>query len=404
MSTLEQVRIEVPLIDVNAQNDAILEELEHAASAVIRSGRYILGTEVAALEKEIAELVGVKHAIGVSSGTDALLVALMAIGIGPGDEVICPDFTFFATAGCVARLGATPVFADVCPVCFNLDAEKAAAKISSRTKAIIPVHLFGQSADMASIQSLAEEHDLKVIEDAAQALGAEYRGKPCGTIGDIGTYSFFPTKNLGGLGDGGMLVTDDDDLAHEARLLRNHGMEPKYQYQRLGGNFRLDEIQAALLRVKLRHLRDYETRRAANASYYHEALSMLPGVSIASEADCCCPLITEKAGDAAEGVGLVLPVAYAHNKHVWNQFTLRVTGGGRDRLKTFLAERRIASEIYYPVPLRRQPCFEEPGAITAGEAENADVLANEVLSLPVYPELADDQREAVVEAIRSFLL
>ena len=245
--------MKVPLLDVNAQNLPLERELTETFTRVLHSGRFIMGPEVVALEEEVADFVGASHGIGVSSGTDAILLALMALGIGPGDEVLCPTFTFFATAGCVSRVGATPVFVDACPVCFNLDVEDAASKVTARTKAIIPVHLFGQSADMDAVMELAGKHGLKVIEDGAQAIGSRYKGRDCGSIGDFGTYSFFPSKNLGGFGDGGMLVCNDPDLADKARVLRMHGSKPKYYHKYIGGNFRLDPLQAALLRVKLRH-------------------------------------------------------------------------------------------------------------------------------------------------------
>ena len=271
----------VPLLDVNAQNHPLEAEFTEAFLRVFRSGQFIMGSEVTALETALAELTGSRHCLGVSSGTDAILLALMALDIGPGDEVLVPTFTFFATGGCVSRTGATPVFVDACPVCFNLDVEDARAKLTSRTKAIIPVHLFGQSADMDPILALAGEHGLRVLEDAAQSLGAGYRDRPCGSLGDFGTYSFFPSKNLGGFGDAGALVCQDDALAERARILRNHGSQPKYYHHWVGGNFRLDPLQAAMLRVKLPHYGDYTARRQANAAFYTEHLGALPGVAVA---------------------------------------------------------------------------------------------------------------------------
>ena len=290
----------VRLLDVNAQNLPLADELRSAFERVLTSGMFIMGPEVTAFEEESARAVEAKYAIAVSSGTDALLLALMAMEIGPGDEVLVPTFTFFATAGCVSRTGATPVFVDVCPICFNLDAADARAKITPRTRAIIPVHLFGQCADMDSINALAREHNLRVIEDAAQSMGARYRGRSCGTIGDAGVFSFFPSKNLGGFGDAGMLVTNDHEFAARARRLRNHGMEPKYFHHEIGGNFRIDALQAALLRVKLPHLPAYSAARAANAVFYRGALGALPGVVSADAADCRCPAAQEKRLDAAE--------------------------------------------------------------------------------------------------------
>jgi dTDP-4-amino-4,6-dideoxygalactose transaminase len=251
----------VNLLDLKAQNGALEPELNEAFLRVLRSGHFILGPEVERFERALAEFTGAKHALGVSSGTDAILVALMALGIGPGDEVLCPSFTFFATAGCVARVGATPVFVDSCPVCFNLDVRDAARRITPRTKAIIPVHLFGQAAEMDGVLELAAKSGLKIIEDAAQAMGATYRGKQVGTLGDFGTISFFPTKNLGALGDAGALLANDTALFERAKILRMHGMEPKYYHQVVGGNFRLDALQAAMLSVKLPHFNGYTAAR-----------------------------------------------------------------------------------------------------------------------------------------------
>jgi dTDP-4-amino-4,6-dideoxygalactose transaminase len=301
-------------------------------------------------------------------------VALMALGIGPGDEVICPTFTFFATAGCVARVGATPVFADVDPVTFNLDPADAARRITPRTKAAIPVHLFGQSAEMEPLLALAKKRGFAVIEDAAQALGARHHGRACGTIGDVGTFSFFPSKNLGGFGDGGLVATNRDDLAEKVRLLRTHGAKPKYYHSMIGGNFRLDALQCALLRVKLPHLPAYSAARQRNAVAYDAQLRQLPDVA--------------RAGTPAATIArLVLPVALTHNDHIWNQYTLRVPGAGRrDALKQHLAAAGVGSEIYYPVPLHRQ-----------------EQLAGEVVSLPVFPELTDAEAGATMASLASCL-
>ena len=271
----------VNLLDLKAQNGALEPELQEAFLRVLRSGHFILGPEVERFERALAEFTGAKHALGVSSGTDAILLALMALGIGPGDEVLCPSFTFFATAGCVARVGATPVFVDSCPVCFNLDVRDAARRITPRTKAIIPVHLFGQAAEMDGVLALARQHGLRVIEDAAQALGATYRGKQVGTLGDFGTISFYPSKNLGALGDAGALLTNDTALFERARILRTHGMDPKYYHRVVGGNFRLDALQAAMLSVKLPHFNGYTVARRRNAALYQDWLSLLPGVELA---------------------------------------------------------------------------------------------------------------------------
>lgn len=366
--------MKVPLLDLKPQNLALEHELKAAFERVLHSGQFILGPEVEAFERSAAEATGARHALGVSSGTDAILLALMALGIGPGDEVLCPSFTFFATAGCIARAGATPVFADSCPVCFNLDVDDARRRVTPRTKAIIPVHLFGQTAEMDAVLELAREHNLRVIEDAAQAIGAAYRGRPAGSMGDFGTFSFFPSKNLGGFGEGGLLTTSDDALAEKARVLRNHGMKPKYIHGMIGGNFRIDALQAALLAVKLPRLKEYAARRRGNAAYYSARLS-----------------------DA----GLVKPSAYAHNEHTWNQYTLRVLDGRRDALREHLTAREIGTEIYYPVPLHLQECFR--GAAAPPDAlPVCEKLSSECLSLPIFPDLPREQQDAVVEAIAGF--
>ena len=393
--------MKVPLLDVNAQNLPLEEELTATFTRVLHSGRFIMGPEVEAMEREVAEFVGARHGIGVTSGTDAILLALMALDIGPGDEVLCPTFTFFATAGCIARTGATPVFVDACPVCFNLDVDDAARKVTTKTKAIIPVHLFGQSAEMDAVMALASEHDLRVIEDGAQAIGSRYRGRGCGSIGDFGTFSFFPSKNLGGFGDGGMVVCNDESLAERARILRMHGSQPKYYHREVGGNFRLDSLQAALLRVKMRHYDAYTRARQENAAYYSERLSELEGVVSAVPEHCCCASAQEEAlGEAA----LVLPARYGHNEHIWNQFTLRVRGEGRrDLLRQHLADREIGCEIYYPLTMDQQACFADlPESSRLGN-DVAHQLASEVLSIPVYPELTREMQDVVVAAVAEFL-
>ena len=364
----------VPLLDLNRQNAALHAELVAACERVLRSGHFILGAEVEAFEREAAALLGTKHAIAVSSGTDAILVALMALELGPGDEVICPAFTFFATAGGIARSGATPVFADVQAGSFNLDAADVARRITPRTRAIIPVHLFGQSADLEALLALARQHDLAVIEDAAQALGARHRGRACGTFGDFGTYSFFPSKNLGGFGDGGLVATNRDDLAEKVRLLRTHGARPKYFHRRIGGNFRLDALQCALLRVKLPHLPAYSAARQRNAAFYAEHLAPVPGV--------------------------ILPATAPHNDHIWNQYTLRVPGAGRrDALRQHLTAAGIGHEIYYPLSLHQQECFAHLPRVTLPVAER---LAAEVISLPIFPEITLGEKNAVVAAVTAF--
>jgi len=389
----------VNLFDLKAQNSALEPELHEAFLRVLRSGHFILGPEVEKFEHALAEFTGAKYALGVSSGTDALLLALMALDIRPGDEVLCPSFTFFATAGCVSRLGAKPVFVDSCPVCFNIDTRDAAQRITSATKAIIPVHLFGQVADMTGVLALAEEHGLRVIEDAAQAMGATYSGAQAGTMGDFGTFSFFPTKNLGAMGDAGALVTNDAELFAKAKILRLHGMDPKYYHQVVGGNFRLDALQAALLSVKLPHFNGYTEKRRHNAALYAERLSKLPGVKTARPEDCGCANPADKEASAK----IILPVAYPHSGHIWNQYTLRVIGKGqRDALRAHLTSRGIGSEIYYPLPLHEQACFADLG-FAPEEFPCAHRLAGEVISLPIYPEIPSEQIEQVCNAIAEFI-
>jgi dTDP-4-amino-4,6-dideoxygalactose transaminase len=389
----------VNLLDLKAQNGALEPELHEAFLRVLRSGHFILGPEVEKFERALAEFTGAKYALGVSSGTDALLLALMALDIGPGDEILCPSFTFFATAGCVSRLGAKPVFVDSCPVCFNLDVRDAARRITAKTKAIIPVHLFGQMADMDGVSELATKHGLKVIEDAAQAMGATYRDKQAGTIGDFGTISFFPTKNLGALGDAGALLTNDTALFAKAKILRLHGMDPKYYHQVIGGNFRLDALQAALLSVKLPHFNGYTAGRRRNAALYTERLSKLAGVEVARPENCGC--LNASANDGAARI--ILPVAYPHSGHIWNQYTLRVMGNGqRDALRAHLTSCGIGSEIYYPLPLHEQACFANLG-FRQEEFPCAHQLAGEVISLPIYPEIPAEQIEQVCRGIAEFL-
>jgi dTDP-4-amino-4,6-dideoxygalactose transaminase len=387
----------VNLLDLKAQNDALDAELRAAFERVLRSGHFILGPEVEKFERDLAAFAGARHALGVSSGTDALLLALMALDIGPGDEVLCPSFTFFATAGCVARLGATPVLCDSLPSTFNLDVRDAARRITPRTRAIIPVHLFGQAADMDAVMALAAKHNLRVIEDAAQALGAAYRERPVGTIGAGGVASFFPTKNLGALGDAGALVMQDTALFDRARILRVHGMEPKYHHEFIGGNFRIDALQAALLAVKLPHAAAYTAARRRNAECYNARLAALPDVRTAGPADDAA------SAAEAEAARLVLPAALPGNDVIWNQYTLRVPGAGRrDALRVHLAARGIGSEIYYPVPLHEQKCFALLG-YAPEDLPWAHRLAGEVLSLPIYPELPEAQLQEVCAAIQEFL-
>ena len=375
----------VPLLDVNAQNLPLEQELTAVFSRVLRSGRFILGEEVDAFEAECAAFIGAAHAVSMSSGTDALLAALMALGIGSGDEVLCPAFTFFATAGSIARTGAVPVFCDVRPDTFNLDLADAAARVTPRTKAIMPVHLFGQAVEMNELLEFAAKHQLQVVEDAAQAIGATYHGRGGGTLGAMGCFSFFPSKNLGGFGDGGLVTTEDGEQAEQLRRIRNHGMHPRYYHATVGANFRMDAIQCALLRVKLRHLGAYAAGRAANAEYYRKEIAKLPGVN-------------EAAGR------LILPTVLPGHGHVWNQFTLRVPGAGnRDALKNHLTSRGIGCEIYYPVALHQQECFSQLPAHAIRACPVAERLTGEVLSIPVYPEMSAAQRAEVVGAIGDWL-
>ncbi len=378
----------VPLLDLRRQNEPIRDELLDAFRRVLDSGQFILGKEVEQFESAAAAVAGARFAIGVSSGTDALLLALMALGIGPSDEVICPAFTFCATAGSIARLGARPVFVDSLDDTFNLDPADVERRITARTRAIIPVDLFGQAADMDEIGEIAARHRLAMIEDVAQAFGAAYRGRPLGTLGDFGTVSFFPTKNLGALGDAGLLVTKDAALAEKARLLRNHGAHPKYYHKTIGGNFRLDAVQAAVLGVKLPHLRRYTALRQQHARHYDRELQRI---------------------DGRGAVELRLPAVLEDRTHIVNQYTIRVRRGPRwqrpesprDALRQHLSERGIGSEIYYPVPLHAQECFRDCGPHPPLPA--CEQMAAEVVSLPVFPELTAEEQAAVIEAVGEFV-
>ena len=365
----------VPLLDLTRQHAPLEEAFKAAFDRVLKSNQFVLGPDVKALEAELAAYCDCRHAVGLSSGTDALLVALMAMGIGPGDEVLCPSFTFFGTAGSIARLGAVPVWVDVLPDTYNIDLADAIDKVTERTRAIMPVHLFGQAAEMECVLAFAKKFGIRVVEDVAQAIGATYDGKKAGSFGDFGALSFYPTKNLGGFGDGGMLVTNDDSLADKAVWLRNHGMNPKYYHKFIGGNFRLDSLQAALLRIKLPHLDSYHKRRAAHAAAYSDNLEGHGGV--------ICPRIIPKAGS------------------VWNQYTLRIPDGKRDAFRAALSEKGIGSEIYYPLGLHDQECFAGTGR--GGETLTVTpMLAREVVSIPCFPEMTLSEREEVLEAVWAF--
>jgi dTDP-4-amino-4,6-dideoxygalactose transaminase len=360
----------VPLLDVNAQNHPLRAELEGAFSRVLTTGRFIFGDEMEALERECAAMIGVKHALSVSSGTDALILALMALDLQPGDEVLCPSFTFFATAGAIHRIGAVPVFCDVSAVDFSLCLESAASKITPRTRCIMPVHLFGQCVAMDELLDFAKVNNLLVLEDCAQAIGSSFGDKQAGTMGQIGAFSFFPSKNLGGFGDGGLVTTDDDGLAERMIRLRNHGMHPKYYHNEVGGNFRLDALQCALLRVKLPHYPRFMQGRRDNARCYHESLGG-------------CDWLT-------------LPQEMQGRSHTWNQFTLILQDGQRDRFKQHLMDRGIGCEIYYPVPLHMQECFK------GLPSHSLSACSQQVISIPIYPELSDEQKSAVIAAVKDF--
>lgn len=363
----------VPLLDLAAQYRPIRSEILAALTRVADSQRFILGEEVEAFERQMARMLEVDHAIAVSSGTDALLVAMMALGIGPGAEVITPTYSFFATAGSVSRLGGRPVFVDIDPVTFNLDVDAVRRALTPRTRAIVPVHLFGLAADMDPLMDLARSAGVPVIEDAAQAIGARYHGQLVGRIGAAGCFSFFPSKNLGAFGDAGLVVTSDASLAREMRLLRNHGAEPRYYHARIGGNFRMDAIQAAVLGVKAPHLTAWTDARRRNADRYRALV-------------------------ARHGLGrtLELPVEPAGYSHIYNQFVIR--GPERDRLRTHLSRDRIGTEIYYPVPFHRQPCFADlPHPVEAFPV--AERAAATSLALPIYGELTLAQQTRVVESM-----
>ncbi|HKA56267.1 MAG TPA: DegT/DnrJ/EryC1/StrS family aminotransferase [Candidatus Binatia bacterium] len=367
--------MKVPLLDLPAQYATIRAEVRAAIDRVCESQRFILGPEVTALEEELAAFCAVRDAVGVSSGTDALLMALMALHIGPGDEVITTPYSFFATAGVVARLGARPVFVDVDPATFNLDPAAVADRITGRTKALVPVHLFGRCVELDPVLEIGRERGIAVIEDAAQAIGArDSQGRFAGTRGVMGCLSFFPSKNLGAFGDGGMIVTNDEGLAERLRTLRVHGGKSKYFYQMVGGNFRLDALQAAVLRVKLPHLPAWTAARRAKAERYRR-------------------LFTE-----AEGLGRVVLPADTPG-HIYNQFVVRAPE--RDRLRAFLQERGVETEIYYPLPLHLQECFRDLG-YRAGDFPRAESAAREALALPIYPELSERQQRYVVSRVSEF--
>ena len=367
--------VTVPLLDLHAQYAPLRQAILDAVTRVCDSQRFIGGPEVEGLERELCEQLDVRHAIGMSSGTDALLAALMALDIGPGDEVVTPTYSFFATAGSVVRVGAKPVLVDIEAGTFNVDVDQTIAAITPRTKAIIPVHLFGQAAELMPIVDAANKRGIAVIEDAAQAIGCEYQGRPVGTWGAIGCFSFFPSKNLGAFGDAGFVTATDDAIARKLRLIRTHGMEPKYYHHLVGANFRIDALQAAVLRVKLPHLAAWSDARRANAARYRALFA-----------------------DAGLGE-VVLPVEAPGRTHIYNQFVIRVPE--RNRLKKHLEAAGIGTEIYYPVPFHMQTCFADL-RYKQGDFPVAEAAASSSLALPIYPELTAGQQACVVGAIRHF--
>ena len=374
--------MQVPLLDLKAQYSTIKAEVEAALAEVMESQHFILGPKVEQCEKAIAEYSHCSHAVGVSSGSDALLACLMAENIGPGDEVITTPYTFFATVGAVSRLGATPVFVDIDPVTYNLDASQIESKVTSKTRAIIPVHLYGQMADMDAVMAVAEKHGFVVIEDAAQAIGAESKGRRAGSIGHYGCFSFFPSKNLGAAGDGGMIVTNDAKRAEKLKCLRAHGSKPKYHHKIIGGNFRLDALQAAIVYAKLRHLDEWTADRQQNAKKYDQFFA--------------------EAGLATDGGGLGnigLPKV-VRERHIFNQYVIRISR--RDQLQAFLQQRGIGTEVYYPIPMHLQECFAYLGHGVGAYAQS-ERAAKETLALPIYPELSEAQLRYVVESVGDFV-
>ncbi|MGA2704246.1 MAG: DegT/DnrJ/EryC1/StrS family aminotransferase [Isosphaeraceae bacterium] len=371
--------VSVPALNLKAQYQSIRDEIEPVVRAVLESQMFVLGPEVTRLEAEVADYCGAASGIGCASGSDALLLPLLAIDVGPGAEVITTPYTFFATAGSIWRTGAKPVFVDIEPDTYNLDPVRIEAAITPRTKAIIPVHLYGQVAEMGPIQEIARRHGLTVLEDAAQAIGSAYHGTRAGTLGDVAAFSFYPSKNLGGFGDGGMVTTNHPQLARRMARLRVHGMEPKYHHHEVGFNSRLDALQAAVLRVKLRHLDAWTTLRRDVADRYRNLFG---------------------SHGLEEMVGL--PIERQGNYHVYNQFVIRVPATLRDSLRDYLTGRKIGSEIYYPIPLHLQVCFASLGH-KHGDFPHSEAAARETIALPIYPELTDAEQRYVVGSIRQFI-
>ena len=363
----------VPLLDLKAQYATIKGEVEAAIAEVMESQHFILGPKVEQCEKAVGAYSSCSHAVGVSSGSDALLACLMAEDIGPGDEVITTPYTFFATAGAIARLGATPVFVDIDPVTYNIDPARIEAKITNKTRALIPVHLYGQMADMDAIMQIADQHKLVGIEDAAQAIGAEYKGRRAGSIGHYGCFSFFPSKNLGAAGDGGMIVTNDAARAEKLRIIRGHGSKPKYYHKIVGGNFRLDALQAAIVTAKLQHLDSWTAGRQRNAKKYDQLF-------------------------AAARLSQITPKVVA-SRHIFNQYVIRVER--RNELQVFLQKKGIGTEVYYPVPMHLQECFAYLG-VKQGAFPESEHAADETIALPIFPELTERQLADVVQCVRDF--
>ena len=374
--------MKVPFLELKAQYQEIKEEIDQVIAEVVSEQYFILGPKVEALEGSIAAYSSARHGIGVASGSDALTLSLLALGIGAGDEVITTPFTFFATAGSISKAGAKPVFVDIDPTTYNLDPNKIKERITSRTRAIMPVHLFGQCADMEPIEEVARKGDLRIIEDAAQAIGSDYikdslPPRRAGSIGNLGCFSFYPSKNLGCFGDGGMVTTDDDDLAHQLRLLRVHGASSKYYYQCIGVNSRLDALQAAVLLVKLRYLEEWTEKRRENAAYYDHLFDEIN----------------------AQTLGIEIPYVQYNNRHIYNQYVTRVPK--RDQLRDFLTQEGIGTDIYYPLPLHLQECYRDLG-YEKDDFPHAEGAARETLALPIYPELTREQQEYVVDKIAEF--
>jgi dTDP-4-amino-4,6-dideoxygalactose transaminase len=363
----------IPMLDSKPQYAALKPDIQEAVNRVLQSGQFVMGPEVRAFEREVARYLNTRYAIGVNSGTDALFISLHALGVGPGDEVITTPFTFFATAEAISHVGATPVFVDIDPRTFNLDTELIEEKITPRTKAILPVHLFGHGVDMTPILALAEKYDIFILEDVAQALGGKYRGRKLGTIGDIGAFSFFPSKNLGACGDGGLIATNDTKIAEFARMLRVHGAKEKYRNEVVGYNSRLDELQAAILRVKLPCLDQWNAQRRRIAERYNELLEDLPDIAT--------------------------PIEAAHAEHVYHQYTVRIMNQRRDEIKDKLIKARISTAVYYPLPVHALPVYSD----LHFDLPQAWKAASEVLSLPFWPQISRTVQERVADCLREAL-